>query len=72
MTWTGRQTLTVTRAGSGQGTVASTPAGIFCGSDCSDPFAENSQVTLTAAADGSVPLHGMERRRLLRHRASAR
>ena len=58
VTWTGSQTLTVTLAGSGQGTVASTPAGIFCGSDCSDPFAENSQVTLTAAADGASRFTG--------------
>ena len=32
------QTLTVTRAGSGTGTVTSTPAGINCGADCTEPY----------------------------------
>lgn len=44
-------TLTVSKSGSGD--VTSTPSGINCGSDCSEDFAENSQVTLQAvAADG--------------------
>jgi len=30
--------LTVVRAGTGGGTVASTPAGISCGRDCSEPY----------------------------------
>jgi Divergent InlB B-repeat domain len=33
---------------SGQGSVASSPAGIDCGADCSELFAANTQVTLTA------------------------
>jgi len=34
----------------GQGTVLSTPAGIDCGSDCSEGYTENTQVTLQAIA----------------------
>ena len=46
--------LSVSRGGSGAGTVASSPAGIDCGSDCTRPFDEGSVVTLTATpADGS-------------------
>jgi len=45
--------LTVTKAGSGSGTVTSSPAGINCGSDCSKPYTQGTVVTLTAnpAAD---------------------
>ena len=47
-------TLSVTRAGSGTGTVSSSPAGISCGSTCSAPFAAI-PITLTATRDaGSV------------------
>jgi CARDB/Divergent InlB B-repeat domain len=50
---TGR-TLTVNRAGNGSGTVTSSPAGISCGSDCTQSFASGTRVTLTAsAASGS-------------------
>lgn len=41
-------TLTVSKAGSGAGTVSSTPAGISCGTTCSAGFAEGAAVTLTA------------------------
>jgi RTX calcium-binding nonapeptide repeat (4 copies)/Divergent InlB B-repeat domain len=41
--------LTVTKAGSGTGTVTSTPAGIACGATCSAGFATGSSVVLTAA-----------------------
>lgn len=45
-------TLTVTKLGTGGGTV--TAAGINCGSDCSEPYASGSWVTLTAIpASGS-------------------
>lgn len=44
------QTLTVTKAGTGTGTVTSSPAGINCGGDCSEPYAAGTVVTLTAAA----------------------
>ena len=41
-------TLTVTRAGAGSGTVASSPAGISCGGDCSENYEVGTVVTLTA------------------------
>lgn len=40
--------LSVIKAGSGQGTVASKTTGINCGSSCSAVFREGTQVTLTA------------------------
>jgi hypothetical protein len=47
--------LTVSKAGTGSGTVTSSPAGINCGSACSAPFASGTSVTLTAtAAAGST------------------
>lgn len=46
--------LRVTLAGNGSGTVASTPAGINCGTTCSASFAPGTAVTLTqTAASGS-------------------
>jgi len=42
--------LILVDAGSGTGTVASNPAGIFCGSSCSSTFPAGSQIALTAAA----------------------
>ena len=42
--------LTVTRAGAGTGTVTSAPAGISCGTDCAESYAQYTAVTLTAAA----------------------
>jgi hypothetical protein len=44
-------TLTVVKAGTGSGTVTSSPAGIDCGSNCSNDFTYNTVVTLTATAD---------------------
>jgi hypothetical protein len=41
-------TLTVQREGSGSGSVTSDPAGIECGADCSEDYAEGTTVTLTA------------------------
>jgi hypothetical protein len=47
--------LTVSKSGAGTGTVTSSPAGINCGSDCSEPFFAGTPVTLTATpAAGSV------------------
>ncbi|MBK6688938.1 MAG: hypothetical protein IPG45_31010 [Deltaproteobacteria bacterium] len=43
--------LTVTKAGTGAGTVTSAPAGIDCGSDCDEDFDIGQEVTLSAAAD---------------------
>jgi hypothetical protein len=42
--------LTVAKSGTGTGTVSSAPAGITCGSDCTETFPSITQVTLTAAA----------------------
>jgi len=41
-------TLTVSKAGNGFGTVASSPSGIDCGTDCSETYASGTAVTLTA------------------------
>ena len=43
-------TLTVTKAGTGSGAVTSSPAGISCGADCSEPYSSGTVVTLSAAA----------------------
>ena len=42
--------LVITRNGTGTGTVTSTPAGITCGSDCTETVVAGTSVTLTAAA----------------------
>jgi hypothetical protein len=47
--------LTVTRAGTGSGSVTSAPAGIDCGATCAKDFDDGTQVTLTATtAAGSI------------------
>jgi alpha-tubulin suppressor-like RCC1 family protein len=47
--------LTVSKTGTGSGTVSSSPAGINCGADCSEPYTSGTSVTLTAsAASGST------------------
>jgi hypothetical protein len=47
--------LTVTRAGNGNGSVSSTPAGIACPGDCSESYSSDVSITLTAtAAAGST------------------
>ena len=52
---TGPFTLTVATAGSGGGTVTSSPAGISCASDCTESYTIGTVVTLTATpAAGSV------------------
>jgi uncharacterized repeat protein (TIGR01451 family) len=49
-----RQRLTVRLLGSGQGSVASTPAGIACGDDCQELYPTPTQVVLNpTAAEGS-------------------
>ncbi len=50
--------LQVTRAGSGAGSVGSSPAGITCGATCSAGFTPGAQVVLTAAAHGSSTFTG--------------
>jgi uncharacterized protein (DUF2141 family) len=48
-------TLGVSRAGSGSGTVTSSPTGISCGSTCSHAYTSGTKVTLTASrASGST------------------
>jgi Bacterial Ig domain/Divergent InlB B-repeat domain/Fibronectin type III domain len=48
-------TLTVAKAGTGSGTVASSPGGISCGTTCSATYASGFPVTLTATpASGST------------------
>jgi hypothetical protein len=47
--WLG--TLSVTKAGSGSGTVSSAPAGIVCGVVCAADFEEGTAITLAAVAD---------------------
>ncbi len=51
----GTYPLTITKAGTGSGTVTSAPAGINCGSDCSENYTSGTSVSLTATpAAGSV------------------
>jgi hypothetical protein len=51
----GKRTLSVAKAGSGQGTVASKPVGIDCGQTCSAELEAKTKITLTAtAAAGST------------------
>jgi hypothetical protein len=45
-----KRTLSVTRAGTGPGSVTSAPAGIDCGNDCAGDFDYGTEVTLTAVA----------------------
>lgn len=45
----GSFTLSVSKSGTGSGTVTSNPAGINCGTDCNQAYSEGASVTLTAA-----------------------
>ena len=54
-------TLTVTKAGTGSGTITSTPAGISCGADCSQAYNPGTLVTLSKSRDCWIHLHGLER-----------
>lgn len=51
-------TLAVTTAGTGSGTVTSSPAGISCGATCVSAFDVGSVITLTASAAGSSTFTG--------------
>jgi hypothetical protein len=51
-------TLSVSKSGDGSGTVASSPAGISCGSGCTSAYDEGTTVTLTAAADTGSTFSG--------------
>ncbi|MGA7435462.1 MAG: hypothetical protein WBW44_07540, partial [Solirubrobacterales bacterium] len=50
--------LTVIKSGTGTGTVASSPAGIDCGTDCTEGYPFGTQVTLTAVPDGTSSFSG--------------
>jgi hypothetical protein len=52
------KTLTVAKSGTGSGTVASSPAGIDCGSTCTRDFEHGTQLTLTATADAGSTFAG--------------
>jgi uncharacterized repeat protein (TIGR01451 family) len=58
ITVTGQFTLTVAKAGSGSGTVSSSPAGIDCGATCATSFANGTMVTLTATPDAGSSFTG--------------
>jgi hypothetical protein len=49
-----KQTLTVKRTGTGEGTVTSEPSGIACGVTCSAEFAEGKEVELKETPKGST------------------
>jgi hypothetical protein len=51
-------TLSVSKDGSGNGTVTSSPPGIECGSACSAPFLSGTSVELVASPDGSSTFTG--------------
>src|SRR5262249_15665991 len=50
--------LSITRAGSGSGSVVSNPAGISCGVDCLQQLAMGTSVVLTATADAGSKFTG--------------
>lgn len=50
--------LSVTKSGNGQGTVTSSPAGISCGSDCSESYTSTTSVTLSAAPTAGSSFSG--------------
>jgi len=51
-------TLTISKSGTGNGTVTSSPAGINCGSDCTEDFKVGTKVTLKAKADTNSTFTG--------------
>jgi hypothetical protein len=54
----GERTLTVSKAGTGAGTVISAPKGIDCGSTCAAGFPVGKKVTLLAGADAGSTFTG--------------
>lgn len=50
--------LTLTKTGSGAGTITSIPLGIDCGSTCSSTFAEGTTITLTATPNTGSAFSG--------------
>lgn len=59
-TTTGEFPVNVSVAGSGDGTVSSSPSGITCGVDCTEDFAEGTAVTLTASPSSGSSFTGWE------------
>jgi hypothetical protein len=55
---TSQYTLTVSKSGTGSGTVTSSPSGINCGSTCSAGYDGGTVVTLTATPSGSDTFAG--------------
>jgi hypothetical protein len=51
-------TLSVNRSGGGAGAVTSTPAGISCGTDCTEPYPSGTAVTLTATPAAGATFTG--------------
>lgn len=51
-------TLTVSTTGSGTGVVIASPAGIDCGTDCTEEYPSGATVTLTATASGGSIFSG--------------
>ncbi len=54
-------TLTVNKSGTGSGTVKSNPPGIDCGSDCTEAYIKNTEVTLTATPDSDSAVSGWQK-----------
>ena len=50
--------LTISKAGTGTGTVTSAPIGVDCGTDCSEVYDDGIVVTLTATPDGDSSFAG--------------
>jgi len=50
--------LTVTKSGSGSGTIVSSPPGIDCGSDCEESFPQGTEVQLQAVPGGGSEFGG--------------
>jgi len=57
-TFTMNPVLSVSKSGSGQGSVTSNPVGINCGTDCNEPYDAGTSVTLTAASDANSTFEG--------------
>jgi len=51
-------TLTISKSGTGNGSVTSSPAGINCGSDCTEDFKVGTKITLKAKADTNSTFTG--------------
>ncbi|NEX18481.1 MAG: hypothetical protein C1943_18250 [Halochromatium sp.] len=56
--WFGLLSLSVSVSGNGSGTVTSSPAGINCGSDCSEAYEPGTEITLTATPAAGSALTG--------------